>query len=99
MRAFTYTIRIERSPEQTWDYMTDFSHASRWMNLVRRLDVIAKAPLGVGSEVLVTIDLMGKVDHVVSEVWAFEPGRRLGFRNTRQNTTGAVEYTLAPESG
>lgn len=98
MRSFTYTIHIERPPEQVWDYMMDFSQAPRWRNLVRQIDVITKGPLRVGSELLVTFDVMGKVRRAVSEIWAFEPGRRYGVRNTEQNVTGVFEYTLAPES-
>lgn len=98
MRSFTYTIQIERTPEQVWDYMMDFSQAPRWRNLVRQIDVITKGPLRVGTELLVTFDIMGKVKRAVSEVWAFEPTRRWGVRNTEQNVTGVFEYTLAPES-
>ena len=98
MRSFTYSIHIARSPEQVWDYMMDFSQAPRWRNLVRQVDVITKGPLRVGSEMLVTFDVMGKVRRVVSEVWALEPARRFGVRNTEQNVTGVFEYTLAPEN-
>lgn len=98
MRSFTYTIHIERRPEQVWDYMMDFSQAPRWRNLVRQIDVITPGPLRVGSELLVTFDVMGRVKRAVSEVWAFEPARRWGVRNTEQNVTGLFEYTLAPES-
>jgi uncharacterized protein YndB with AHSA1/START domain len=98
MRSFTYTIHIERRPEQVWDYMMDFSQAPRWRNLVRQIDVITPGPLRVGSELLVTFDVMGRVKRAVSEVWAFEPARRWGVRNTEQNVTGVFEYTLAPES-
>ena len=97
MRSYTYTIYIERRPEQVWHYMMDFDNAPRWRNLVRQIDVITKGPLRVGSEMLVTFDIMGKVRGVVSEVWAFEEGRRFGVRNTEQKVTGLFEYTLAPE--
>ena len=29
MRSFTYTIHIDRSPDQVWDYMMDFGNAPR----------------------------------------------------------------------
>jgi len=97
MRSFTYTIHIERSPEQVWAYMTDPANTPRWSNLVRRVDLITPGPLRVGSERLVTFDLGGKQVQRVSEVWALEPGRRIGVRNTAENVTGVFEYTLAPE--
>jgi hypothetical protein len=35
----------------------------------------------------------------MSEVWAFEAGRRFGVRNTEQNVTGLFDYTHAPDAG
>jgi hypothetical protein len=97
MRSFFYSVYIERSPQDVWDYMMDFSNAARWRNLVRQIDVITPGPLRAGSELIVTFDVMGKVRRVASEVWAFEPARRYGVRNTEQRVTGVFEYTLAPE--
>ena len=97
MRAFTNTILIDRAPDTVWAYMMDFSQASRWRNLVRSVKVLTPGPLRVGSELNVTFDTMGKVRDVVSEVWAFDPPRRFGVRNTESNITGVFEYTLEPE--
>ena len=98
MRSFTYAIHIDRRPEQVWDFMLDFNRAPRWRNLVRRIDVLTPGPLRVGSELNVTFDIMGKTRTVISEVHAFEPGRRFGVHNTEQNVTGFFEYTLEPDA-
>jgi hypothetical protein len=98
MRAYTYTIHIDRSPEQIWAYMMDFSKAPRWRNLVREIEVLTPGPLRVGSELKLTFDVLGKVRKAISEVWAFEPARRFGVRNTEQHVTGVFEYTLAPDA-
>jgi len=97
MRSFTYSVHIERSPDAVWAYMMDFSKAPRWRNLVRQVDVLTPGPLGVGSQLRITFDFMGKAKQAVSEVWAWEPARRFGVRNTEQNVTGVFEYTLAPD--
>ena len=97
MRSYTYTIHIDRNPETVWTYMMDFNKAPRWRNLVRQIEVLTPGPLHVGSELKITFDVMGKVRKVISEVWAFEPARRFGVRNTEQNVSGVFEYTLAPE--
>jgi uncharacterized protein YndB with AHSA1/START domain len=99
MRSFTYTIHIDRAPETVWNYMMDFSKSPRWRNLVRDVQVLTPGPLRVGSEMRISFDVMGKVRSAVSEVWAFEPARRFGVRNTEQNVRGTFEYTLAPEAG
>lgn len=97
MRSFTYTVHIDRAPDVVWRYMMDFSNAPRWRNLVRHIEVLTPGPLRVGSELRVTFDIMGRQRTAVSEVWAFEPDRRFGVRNTEQNVTGVFEYALAPD--
>jgi len=97
MRSFTYTIHIDRTPAQIWSYMMDFSQAARWRNLVRHVEVLTPGPLRVGSKLLITFDVTGKVRKATSEVWALEPARRFGVRNTEENVTGVFEYTLTPD--
>ncbi len=97
MRAFTYTVHIDRPPDAVFDFMMDFSNASRWRNLVREIQVLTPGPLRVGSELLITLDVMGGVRKAVSEVWAYDRPRHVGLRNTAQNVTGAFEYRLEPE--
>ncbi|HYT77485.1 MAG TPA: SRPBCC family protein [Vicinamibacterales bacterium] len=97
MRSFTYSIHIDRDPQAVWAYMMDFSQAPRWRNLVRRIDVLTPGPLRVGSELRITVDVQGRQKQATSEIWAFEPARRFGMRNTEQNVTGVFGYTLEPD--
>ena len=98
MQSYRYTIHIDRSPEQVWAYMMDFSKAPRWRNLVREIEILTPGPLRAGSEMKITFDIMGKVRTATSEIWAFEPARRFGVRNTERNVTGIFEYTLVPHA-
>ena len=97
MRSFTYTIHIDRSPEKVWAYMMDLSKAPRWRNLVRHIEVVTPGPLRAGSQLKITFDVQGRQKMVMSEVWALEPARRFGVRNTEQNVTGVFEYHLEPD--
>jgi len=97
MRAFTYQTHIDRTPDQVFAFMMDFSRASRWRNLVRKIEVLTPPPLAVGSQLRLTMDVMGKQREAISEVWAYDPPRRFGQRNTASNVTGTFEYTLEPE--
>lgn len=99
MRAFRYSMHIEKTPGAVFDFMMDFTNASRWRNLVRRIDVVTAGPLRVGSELRITIDVLGAVKEVSSELWAYEPPRRYGLCNTTNHVTGAFEYTLEPQNG
>ena len=97
MRAFAYTEHIDLEPQAVFDFMMDFSKASRWRNLVRRIDVVTPGPLRAGSELSVSLDMQGKTTAMPSEIWAYEPPRRYGVRNTANNVTGTFEYTLQQE--
>ena len=97
MRTFTYSAHIERSPDEVFAFMMDFSTAPRWRSLVKRLEVVGCGPVHRGTQVVVTMDVMGKVKQTVSEIWSYDPPRRVGFRNTESNITGQFEYALAPE--
>jgi len=99
MRSFTYTTHIDRAPERVWAYMMDFDKAPRWRNLVRAIEVVSPGPLAAGSQLKVTFDVRGQVRVLISDVWAFEPERHYGVRNTEQGLTGSFEYRLAPEQG
>jgi hypothetical protein len=77
--------------------MMDFNQAPRWRNLVRHIEVLTPGPLRVGSELKITFDIQGRQKTAVSEVWALEPARRFGVRNTEQNVTGVFEYHLEPD--
>jgi hypothetical protein len=99
MRSFTYTIHIERTPEQVWAFMLDFDKAPRWRNLVRKIEVATPPPIAVGTELRVTFDVRGEVRTVSSHVWACDYARRWGVRNTEQKITGTFLYQLEPDEG
>jgi len=99
MRSFTYSGHIQRTPEQLFAYMLDFNNTPRWRSLVRKLEVVGGGPVRLGSELRVSLDVMGEVRTTASEVWSFDPPRRLGLRNTASNITGQFEYSLSAERG
>jgi carbon monoxide dehydrogenase subunit G len=97
MRTFTYVEHIERSPEQVFAFIMDFGKASRWRNLVRSMEIVGGGPPREGADIRVTFDVMGESKQVVSKLWAYDPPRRIGQRNTERGITGTFEYTLRPE--
>jgi hypothetical protein len=99
MRSFTYHEHVNRTPEQLFAFMTDFSRAPTWRSLVRRIDVVGGGPLRLGGQILTPIEVMGKIRQATSDVWSFDPPRRIGFRNTASNVTGTFEYVLEPSGG
>ncbi len=96
MRAFRYTEHIDRPREQVFAYMMDFSTASRWRNMVRRIEVIGGGPVQAGTKLLFTMDVLGKTKQGEVELWCYDPPRRFGQTNTRGGVTGVFEYVLEP---
>jgi uncharacterized protein YndB with AHSA1/START domain len=99
MRAFAYETHISRSPDDVFAFMMDFDRASRWRNRVRKMELVTPPPVGVGSQLRITMDVKGTQKEAISEVWAYDPPRRFGQRNTASNVTGTFEYLLEPERG
>jgi hypothetical protein len=96
MRAFHYTVHIDRPPDAVWEFMMDRRNSPRWNNLVRKVEVVTPGPTRVGSELLVTFDIGGKTLQLTSEVWAYDRPTHYGVRNTRNRVTGVFEYRLDP---
>lgn len=97
MRSFRYSQHFDRSAEEIFAFMMDFRTASRWRNMVRRMEVVGGGPVREGSKISLTMDAMGKVVQLQGEVWRYEPPHRFGMRNTRQGITGVFEYVLEPD--
>lgn len=98
MHTFTYTEHIDRPPAEVFAFMMDFSKASRWRNLVRRMEIVGGGAPREGAEILVTFDALGKTRQIVSTLWAYDPPRRIGQRNTESGITGTFEYRLEPDA-
>jgi hypothetical protein len=97
MRSFTYSAHIDRPPAHVFGFMMDFDNAPKWRSLVKRIEIVGPAPVQRGSQVLVTMDVMGKTKQAVSEIWSYDPPHRVGFRNTASGITGQFEYVLEPD--
>jgi len=98
MRSFRFSQHIDRPRDEIFAFMMDFSKASRWRNMVRRMEVVGGGLLQEGSKILMTMDVMGKAIQLQAEVWRYEPPHRFGMRNTRQGVTGVFEYVLEPDA-
>jgi len=96
MRTFTYTEHIDRTPADVFAFMMDFSQASRWRNLVRHMEVVGGGPPREGAQLRITFDVNGQTHEAVSTLWAYDPPRRFGQRNTSNGITGTFEYRLEP---
>src|ERR1700722_8123877 len=97
MRAFRYVEHIDRPQEEVFAFIVKLSTASRWRNMVRRMEVVGGGPVQEGSKLRMTMDVMGKTLQLESEVWRYEPQHRVGQRTPRSGVTGVFEYILEPD--
>ena len=90
--GFTVRETIKRSPQEVWDYLTDFGNAKKWMTGVEEMTQITQGPLEMGT--LFRFKARGK-EHE-SEVTALEPGKRIALTSTQGGVTATYVYSLAP---
>ena len=76
MRAYRFSIAIDRPPEAVWAYLTDLSKAPKWRTMFRSMEVVGGGPLGPDSKLRVVMEGYGKVSERIIETTAFEAPRR-----------------------
>jgi carbon monoxide dehydrogenase subunit G len=99
MRAYTYSIHVERPPEVVWDFLTDLSQAPRWRTSFKSMEVVGGERLQAGSKIRIVVEAMGKVMERISTTSVFEPPRRWVMSSASDGISGDFEYTVAPAIG
>jgi len=97
MRLVRHTMWISRPPQDVFDFFVDFSQAPRWRQYVRTMERLDDGPLGAGSRLHVTMDLMGEPYAFDMEVLAYERPFRWRHRTDETDLRGFVEYRFDPE--
>lgn len=97
MRAYTYSVHVDRTPEQVWSFLTDLSQAPRWRTMFRSMEVVGGGPLRMGAELRVAMEAMGKIAERTITTTAFDPPRRWVTRSASNGMSGDFEYLVAPE--
>ena len=98
MRLAQHTIWIARTPEQVFDFFTDFSQGPRWRQYVSSMKLVSDGPLSVGSRIHVRVDVMGTASEYDLHVLAFERPRLWRHHTNDRHYGGYVEYRFEPES-
>lgn len=89
---------IFAAPDQVAEIMFDPAREGEWMAKGGQAELLTPAPLAVGSRVKHTASVHGWPISFMTEVTAFEPGRRLEMEivGSRQ---GMIIYQVAPTAG
>ena len=99
MRAYRFSIAIDRPPEAVWAYLTDLSKAPKWRTMFRSMEVVGGGPLGPGSKLRVVMEGYGKVSERIIETTAFEAPRRWVTHSESGGVSGDFEYAVSPSNG
>jgi hypothetical protein len=76
------SVFINRSPEDIFEFASDFESSHLWQEDVIRSEQTSEGPVGVGSTGVFGQKLLGREVENEMEVTAYEPPTRLCFRTT-----------------
>ena len=100
MPVVTWTIQVNRRPEEVWPYLTDFSRHAEWSPKPWKMESLTEGPFRVGSKFRSTGYIPRDPNHVNDvEVTAMEPPRRLAFSSVEKGQVFKNEFRLTPQDG
>jgi carbon monoxide dehydrogenase subunit G len=90
--TFTRNVRIERSREQVWDYLTNFRNANDWIRGFHSLEFLTPGPLARGSKFKVTRTLLGRTQSQIIEVIEVDSPRLCALRSHTSGVDATFTY-------
>jgi len=99
MLVIEETVLIRQPPEVVFGYLTRVSNLAEWDSSVITAAQIGSHPTAVGTRSRGTSTFMGRSFPWTTEVTAFEPPRRFGFRSVEGSLTFVVTQVLEPVDG
>ncbi|MDO9381082.1 MAG: SRPBCC family protein [Nocardioidaceae bacterium] len=98
MEHIERTIRVKKTPEQVWDYLSDFRSTSDWdpgtVTTVRQ-----SGDGGPGTVYHNTSKFLGLETEIVYTVIDVEPGRLIRLRGLNKSVTATDTITVEPDDG
>jgi uncharacterized protein YndB with AHSA1/START domain len=99
MSSITGSVRIRRTPEDVFEYISDPTRRPEWQDAVQRIDVEHPAREGQGTRVRETRRVQGRSMTARWEVTDYEPGHRYGLHGVDGPVRPIVTMTLVPHEG
>ena len=97
MRAYTFSIHVDRPPQTVWAFLTDLSQTAKWRTMFRSMEVVGGGPLRAGAELRIVTEAYGKVTERTSSTLVFDPPRRWVMGSERDGVSGEFDYTVLPD--
>jgi len=97
MAGFQRSERIDRAPQEVFDFLTAPENAPAVVPSVRRLVAITDGPVGVGTRYRETRLMRGKEEDAELEVVAYAPGEAYAVLNVSTGIETVYRYAFRPE--
>ncbi len=101
MSSLEWSVKINRSPEDVYAYLADFSKHAEWSPKPYSVVTLTDGPLGVGSKLRSTGYLPGskKAHDNEVEITVADPGKRLAFTALEKDQTFTSDFELTANGG
>src|SRR3990172_12293576 len=97
MQEFNETVTINRPADAVFDYVADITRWPEWRLSLTSAECAAQGPLGFGSTIHASGQVMGRTMDMALDVSAFEPGERIGFTTSSGPVSIEAEFRFAPD--
>ncbi|MCT9079710.1 SRPBCC family protein [Streptomyces fulvoviolaceus] len=96
MSDFRESIDIDRSPEDVWGYVIDFSHMPEWQESAVATERLDEGPVHVGSRVRITRHLGRRDIPMTMECTEYDPPHAWGLQGIDGPIRGHVHGEIDP---
>jgi uncharacterized membrane protein len=91
------SVHIRRSPEEVFDYLSNFENNPKWQSGMVSAKFTSLGPLGVGSTYSQEARFLGRPVISEFEVIEYEPGRRVKITSTTGTFPITVTRVVEPD--
>lgn len=99
MAGFTATEFVNATPQDVFDFMTNYANAPKLLEGVVSNEPLTDGPVGVGSRFMEKRVTNGKETVMELEVVTYDPPHRYAAGGTMMGITATYHYQLTSENG
>jgi uncharacterized membrane protein len=96
---FESSIDISAPAERIWALIDKLEEWPQWMPSIKRIEIVSKGPLAVGSQLSVTARVSGLTFRLLMTITKFVPERNVVLEGKALGTKLTRFYALEPASG
>ena len=98
MPAVESTIHINRPPQDTFGFVSDYEHDPKWRTEVVEMRYQSPGPTGVGRLALEKSKVFGRLLETLTEITEYEPGTKIVSKSI-SGPTPVISYRFVSPDG